>query len=521
MDRFLAGGHRRKTAKLFSSCESEPLRAFWRSIQGLLGPDGDSALIRKLARPDTQVRTKPPRPTSGKHPELGRCRLLACAFEAGIDKMPDEINAPRQAKEEQRVDPGSLKLKNKTPSPTKNPRQESILPSDQFLANISHELRAPLVGILGLSELLFKTSLNSEQVPHLESIRRQSKRLLSLVNNLLDMSKLEAGQLRTEEAPFDLDQVMQEALATTVFQTPNADIDVVLSIEPDVPLALIGDSQRVLQVLINLIANARKFTEQGSIEISATLRSQRESVASLRFVVCDSGIGIAAHELESIFDPFAQAASTRTRNFGGTGLGLSICKHIVEQMGGHIWADSTLGQGSRFCFEISCRIQDLPDRGSSSRDDRAINKRELKPLRILLADDDPISQTVLSGYLEEMGHTVWIAHNGQEAVDAHALGRFDMILMDLQMPIKGGLEAAEAIRDAQPEQGAQVPIIILSASTRPAESNRCQAGTVDGYLLKPIDPSVLHETLVKHLPESDASASWQLRNLDRECSTLD
>jgi len=380
----------------------------------------------------------------------------------------------------------------------RNQAEAATRAKSEFLANMSHEIRTPMNAIIGFTALCQKTALAEAQRSYLGHIETASLSLLGIVNDILDFSKIEAGMLRVEEIDLRLEEVVENVASMVGIQAAEKGLKLTVAIDPEIPGNLMGDPLRLGQALGNLASNAVKFTETGRIEIRVELLERAATDCQLRFTVVDTGIGMNDEELSRLFVAFSQADSSVTRKFGGTGLGLAITKNLVKIMGGEIGVESSPGQGSRFHF--TCRFL-FDARPVVTAKSPPVQLEPVRGARVLVVDDNPVNQKVAAGLLREAGMVTEFADNGQEAVDAVFAGHYDLVFMDLQMPVMGGLEATVSIR-GNPAY-AELPIVAMTAHAQNGVCEECLAAGMNDYLSKPVDPARLYSLLVRWITPGD------------------
>jgi signal transduction histidine kinase/ActR/RegA family two-component response regulator len=370
----------------------------------------------------------------------------------------------------------------------------------QFLANMSHELRMPLSAVMGFNDLVLGTDLTTEQRQYAEQISASAVSLLKMLDDLLDVYKIDAGHMELEQMDFELDQLIQRAVTAITPQAATKNLNLSHEIAAGTPIQLVGDPIRLRQVLLNLLTNAVKFTDQGQIFLRVECDYQTSEDATLHFVVGDTGIGVPKEKQELIFSSFLQADSTLTRRHGGTGLGLTIARHLAEKFKGQMWVESegVPGRGSRFHFTAMFGLTFQPGANTVLPATPQAPPPTLHTafrFKILLAEDNAINGRVITRILEKRGWEVVVVEDGQAAVAVSSSETFDAILMDVQMPILDGLSATMAIRARERETGGHVPIVALTAYAMPGDRERCLAAGMDAYISKPMKALDLYAIL--------------------------
>ncbi|MFW6019197.1 MAG: response regulator [Bacteroidales bacterium] len=378
--------------------------------------------------------------------------------------------------------------------------EEATKSKSRFLANMSHEIRTPLNGILGMTDIMKDTSLTNEQKEYLDIISSSGDSLLEIINDVLDFSKIESSQMAIDKHPFNLEKEILGLKKIVSHKAEQKGIELKTSISEDLPATLFGDSSRIRQILTNLVNNAIKFTNKGSVKIAISKTNDKFENPLLLFEVSDTGIGIQQDNLEKLFHEFSQAEIDTSKKYGGTGLGLAISKMLTEAMEGEIGVNSTYGKGSTFWFTLpleKTNEKQQPEKTPEQKDDSFENK-QAGSLKILLAEDNKINQQVTGTVLKKMGAEVTIVENGKIALERYQKEKFNLFIADLQMPVMDGIETIKKIREIEGKENYRhLPIVVMTASITSEIKEKCDQAGVDGYLNKPFKSADIENILEK------------------------
>ena len=424
-----------------------------------------------------------------------------------IISIDTDISARKQMEEDlvlaNKISEHSLRKGNKALNDltiAKKQLEESVKVKEQFLANMSHEIRTPMNAIVGFTNLLLKTKVTPDQSQYIDAIKTSGENLLVIINDILDFSKIESGMVNFEQIPLRLSETIASLTDMMRPKSQEKKIQFFTQIDSKIHDRLIGDPTRLTQILLNLVGNAIKFTEQGEIHVAVDLLDETSDTVNLNFSVSDTGIGIQKNKLVSIFEGFTQATNETTRKFGGTGLGLSIVKQLVELQGGSVFVESKLGEGSTFSFHLPMK-KDLSSAGDahSHMQPEPIDLANLPDLNLLLVEDNYLNQVLAKKILSDWKMKVEIAENGLVAIDKIEKNEYDLVLMDIQLPEMDGYEATKHIRKKMNRSKSNIPIIAMTAHAISGEAEKCLAAGMDDYISKPFEPKDLYNKIATAL----------------------
>ena len=399
------------------------------------------------------------------------------------------------------IDINELKMTEQALKMARQEADSANLEKTRFLASMSHEVRTPMNGVRGMASLLVDTSLDPQQRQYVEVIQQSSEALISIVNDLLDISRIEAKQVQLDLSEFNIAKLVQSIINMFEPQLDAETQQIECTLSPELRSSYVGDNGRIRQILINLIGNAIKFTQQGQVSINISSQNKLADHELIRFEIQDTGTGIASENLSGLFERYAQTDISYSSSYGGTGLGLAICKGLVDAMQGHIGVETKLGEGSLFWFELPLSFDTVLKIDEPALQEQGVaNDRSLN---VLVVDDETVSQLVARSLVEALGHQVDVVSNGQEAVDTVKNGHYDLIFMDIQMPEMDGLQATRLIR----QFNSKIPVIGFTANAMKENRAECIAAGMNDFTAKPVNKQIIKDILIhafSHQPNPDS-----------------
>ncbi len=438
--------------------------------------------------------------------DLDEIGLLYHAFNQMVSRLNSawqavaNVNADLEQKVKQRT--LNLEQLNTELTEARERAEAANQAKSEFVANISHELRTPMNGILGMTEVVLDADLEPELRQQIQIIYDSGRTLLILINELLDVSKLEAGKMELEHRAFAMSSLLQDIVNLTQLRAQEKGLYLSIDLDNRFPTWIKGDDNRLRQLILNLVSNAIKFTRHGGVTVKIELLNLEQDTAQFKCAVIDTGIGINAEKVDRLFHKFSQADASTSREYGGTGLGLFICRQLVELMGGSIGVDTLSGQGSTFWFSLSLPLAQAPN--TEPKQQPTVSMQALTHSHVLLVEDNKTNQMVAKIMLKKLGCQISVANHGQEAVEMIGQNSYDLVLMDVQMPILDGYAATQVIRQREAVQGGHLPIIAMTANALKGDFEKCLDAGMDDFLSKPISRYALASTLDKWLSKAPA-----------------